>query len=605
MIGMEKKKYSLKSNLQYTIKGMSVWGERLISLQILGVLADAAELFAVPVLVRWMIHFLEIKVSWTGILRLLGIYAAVLLLVYLVRGMVINRTKWKMKYVLICFKRELMQTMMSMDYANLENPKVLDEHERIRNVMNNKDAGIEGMMNSTVQCAKFLLQILVAAVMIFKLSLMLIFLLCGLLALAFVPISRAKQEDKERVWDALGSYWRNHFNLGYLTTNFDAAKEIRMYDMKNFIYEKYMQVNAAIQEKYVLSRNIWIKCHALVKLLELLQELCLYTFLIYNLAKGNLTVADFTLYISAVHIFSKAVNDFTLEFADLKKQSLEVADFRCFIDTYKNEDVMGESMTGERPNLTFEDVSFCYEGQTQNALSGVNISIPYGQRLAVVGLNGAGKTTFIKLLCGFYEPLTGRMLKDGKNLQSEDKGRRFSLFSAVFQNVELYPFSIAENISMKLLEDTDLKKVEECLKKCGLYEKVQGLKKKERTQMLKYLDSDGIDISGGEKQKLALARALYKDAPVIILDEPTAALDPLAEERLYKDFDKLIGNKTGIYISHRLSSTRFCDKIAMFKEGRIVEYGTHDELIALKGEYYSIYEAQAQYYKEEEEKCDE
>ncbi len=602
---MGKKKYSLVDNLHYTLKGMSAWGNQLMALQGLGVLADSVELFVVPVLVKLIIQQLEMETSWTSIIKLMGGYAVIILAVYMLQGVITNQTKWRMKYVLIRFKRELMNTMMSMDYANLENPKVLDEHERIRNVMNNKDAGIEGMMNSSVQCGKFLLQILIAAVLISRLSIVLVLILCGLLTLAFVPINRAKKKDKDEVWDALGGYWRKHFNLGFLTTHFDAAKEIRMYDMKDFIYTKYLGVNAAIQKKYIHSRNIWVKCHGLVKALELLQEMCLYVFLIYNLAKGNLTVADFTLYISAVHIFSKAVNDFTLEFTDLKKQSLEVADFRAFIDAYTIPDAEQECPAAMTPDFAYEEVSFCYEGQTKNALDKINITIPYGQRLAVVGLNGAGKTTFIKLLCGLYEPSEGKILMNGKDTRSEGKTSRFSRFSAVFQNVEMYPFSIAENISMQPLKETDLEKVKECLKKCGLYEKVQGLKKKEHTQMLKVLDSEGIDFSGGEKQKLALARALYKDAPVIILDEPTAALDPLAEERLYKAFDELIGDKTGIYISHRLSSTRFCDKIAMFKEGRIVEYGTHEELIALKGEYYSIYETQAQYYKEEEEKGDE
>ncbi len=605
MIGMRMKKYSLVDNLHYTLKGMSAWGNQLMTLQGLGVLVDGVELFVVPILVKLIIQQLELKASWTEIAKLMGGYAVIILVVYMLQGIIINQTKWRMKYVLIRFKRELMNTMMSMDYPNMENPKVLDEHERIRNVMNNKDAGIEGMMNSSVQCGKFLLQMLIAAVLISRLSIVLVLILCGLLALAFVPINRAKKKDKAEVWDALGGYWRKHFNLGFLTTHFDAAKEIRMYDMKDFIYGKYMGVNAAIQEKYIHSRNIWLKCHGLVKTLEMLQEICLYVFLIYNLAKGNLTVADFTLYISAVHIFSKAVNDFTLEFTDLKKQSLEVADFRKFIDIYTIPDVEHTSTIKKMPEFVYEDVSFRYEGQIKKALERINITIPYGQRLAVVGLNGAGKTTFIKLLCGLYEPSEGKILMNGKDLRLEDKNDRFSQFSAVFQNVEMYPFSIAENISMQRLEDTDLGKVEECLKKCGLYEKVQGLKKKEHTQMLKILDSEGIDFSGGEKQKLALARALYKDAPVIILDEPTAALDPLAEERLYRAFDELIGDKTGIYISHRLSSTRFCDKIAMFKDGRIVEYGTHDELIALKGEYYSIYETQAQYYKEQEEKGDE
>lgn len=174
------------------------------------------------------------------------------------------------------------------------------------------------------------------------------------------------------------------------------------------------------------------------------------------------------------------------------------------------------------------------------------------------------------------------------------------MFSTMFQNVELYPFSVAQNISMQLTEDTDLEKVDDCLQKCGIYEKLKGFKYKEQTQVLKVLDDKGVDFSGGKKQKLALARVLYKDEPIIILDEPTAALDSLAEERLYKDFDKIIGDKTGIYISQRLSSTRLCDVIAMFKNGRIVEYGAHEELMALKGEYYTMYEAQAQYYRDEE-----
>lgn len=599
---MSRKKYSLTDNLHYTIQGMCTWGKCLMPLQLLGVLVDSAELFVVPVLVKLLIQQLEMKRPLESVIKIMGGYALVILVVYLLQGIVTNQTGWRMKYVLIRFKRELMNAMLSMDYANLENPKVLDEHERIRNVMNNKDAGIEGMMTSSVRCGKFILQIVIAALLISRLSWGLILILSGLLALAFVPINRAKRKDKEEVWDALGGWWRKHFNLGFLTNRFDAAKEIRIYGMKDFIYKKYLGVNAAIQEKYVHSRNIWARCHSVVKLLELLQEIFLYAFLIWNLAKGNLTIADFTLYISAVHIFSRAVNDFTLEFADIKKQSAEVADFRSFIDSYTTTDEKQEAADGQKPDIEYKDISFCYQGQTRNALENVNLTIPYGQRLAVVGLNGAGKTTFIKLLCGLYEPSQGQIRMNGKDLREYGKESLFSHFSAVFQNVEVYPFSVAENVSMRPMKETDLDKVRDCLKQCGLYEKVQGMKQKEYTQMLKVLDSEGVDFSGGEKQKLALARALYKEASVIILDEPTAALDPLAEERLYRDFDELIGDKTGIYISHRLSSTRFCDRIAMFQDGNLVEYGTHEELIALKGAYYALYETQAQYYREEEKK---
>ena len=596
-----KKKYGLKDNLGYVLAGMTKWGKGLMPVQIIGNIVDTAELFVVPILVKLVIGKIETGSNVESIMYMIGIYAAVILLVYLLQGYVMNQTGWRMKYVLIRFKRELMDTMLTMDYANMENPKVLDEHERIRNVMNNKDASIEGMMTSSVRCGKFILQLLISVLLISKLNILLVFILTLLLITASIPLEKAKKKDKELVWDALGPFWRRHFNMGYLTTHFNTAKEIRLYDMKEWIYAKYLRLNADIQKKYIISEKIWIKGHVLIAVFQLLQEIALYFFLLWSLAKGNLSIADFTLYVSSVHIFSNAVNSFFQELSNLKKQSSEVADFRKFVDTYKKDVKRSEENGPDKPDIEFDDVTFCYESQSKNALENVSIKIPYGQRLAVVGLNGAGKTTFIKLLCGLYSPSEGTIRIAGKEAESLNLKTRFGLFSPVFQNVEEYPFSVSENVSMDLMDKTDEVKVKDCLEKCGLSEKIKKLIFKERTQVLKVLDENGTDFSGGEKQKLAFARALYKDATIIILDEPTAALDPLAEEKMYKDFDRLIGSKTGIYISHRLSSTRFCDVIAMFKDGHIAEYGTHDELMKLKGEYYEIYDAQAQYYKESEE----
>ena len=591
-------KYSILNNLKYVLNGMHKYGKNLLLVQILGVIVDGLELFLVPVLVKFVIQYIEDQRDIRDILTLIGIYALVFIIINVSQGLILNQSEWKMRFVLIRFKRELMATMLSMKYANMENSEVLDEHEKIRNVMNNKDAGIEGMMNSSVRCGKFIIQMVIAAVLISRLSIWLTLTISIILFLASIPIDNAKKKDKEKVWDALGPYWRRHFNLGFLTQNFMAAKEIRLYSMKEWIYRKYLSVNKDIQEKYIISRNIWHKCHFIVKILEFVQEIVLYLFLLYAVYKGNMTIADFTLYISSVHIFSKAVNDFMNEFADIKKQSLDVADFRGFIDLYSTDDSGVIEKNESKPLLKFSNVTFGYEGQTVNALDEINIEIPYGQRLAVVGLNGAGKTTFIKLLCGLYKPSSGTIYIANKNAESLKDSKRFGLFAPVFQNIEVYPFTVAENISMKALENTDINRVNECLKMCGLYNKIQSLRYKEKTQMLNVIDEKGVDLSGGEKQKLALARALYKDSPIIILDEPTSALDPLAEEQVYKSFDKLIGNKTGIYISHRLSSTKFCDKIAVFSNGKIVEYGTHEELMSLQGEYYNIFEAQAQYYRE-------
>ncbi|MCR5619018.1 MAG: ABC transporter ATP-binding protein/permease [Lachnospiraceae bacterium] len=596
-----KEKYGFLGNLKYVIHGMKKDGGHLLGLQVLGVAAETVSLFIIPVTVKLIIDSLTSGEGIEKTMILILINSLVMLTVYLVSGYVENNTPYKMKHALISFKRELTETMISMEYSNLENPKVLDEHERIRNVMNVKTQGIEGMMDSTVKCGKLILQMIMAGILISGLHPLLIVILLLLLLLSFFVIDKTKIRDKELVWDALGPYWRKHFNLGYLTNHFNSAKEIRVYDMKDYIYGKYLDINRDILEKYKISRNIWIGSNAICMPLALLQEVSLYAFLIYELSKNNLTVAEFTLYVASVHIFTKALGDFIQEYTEIKKQSLQVRDFRAFIDEYRIPDApVGElPPICEKPSFEFSDVTFCYEGQSKAALEHVSIKIPYGQRLAIVGLNGAGKTTFIKQLAGFYKPTGGTIRLNGRDTSEMDREDLFRYFSAVFQNVEEYPFTVAENVSMKRYEDTDKKRILECIERCGLTERIGKLDAGIKNQVLKVIENDGADFSGGEKQKLALARALYKDAPVIILDEPTSALDPLAEERLYTSFNDLIGDRTGIFISHRLSSTKFCDKVAMFEDSHLVEYGSHEELMAKKGKYYELYETQAQFYREE------
>ncbi len=596
-----KEKYGFLSNLKYVVYGMKKDGEHLLGLQIVGVAAETVSLFIIPVTVKLIIDSLTSGAGYEKTIILIGINALVMLIVYLVSGYVENNVPYKMKHALISFKRELTETMTSMEYSNLENPKVLDEHERIRNVMNVKTQGIEGMMDSTVKCGKLILQVVMAGILISGLHPLLTVILLVLLILSFFVIDRTKIKDKELVWDALGPYWRKHFNLGYLTNHFNSAKEIRVYDMKDYIYGKYMDINRDILKKYRLSRNIWFANFSVCMPLTLLQEVSLYAFLIYELSKNNLTVAEFTLYVASVHIFTKALTDFIQEYTEIKKQSLQVKDFRAFIDEYRILEEISDTLpaANENPSFEFHDVTFCYEGQKKNALEHISVRIPYGQRLAIVGLNGAGKTTFIKLLAGFYKPSEGNITLNGRDISDMSRDDLFRYYSAVFQNVEEYPFTVAENVSMKRYEDTDERRVHECIDKCGLSEKIGKLDAGINSQVLKVIEKDGVDFSGGEKQKLALARALYKDAPVIILDEPTSSLDPLAEERLYTNFNDLIGDRTGIFISHRLSSTKFCDKVAMFEDSHLVEYGSHEELMAKKGKYYELYETQAQFYREE------
>ena len=251
-------------------------------------------------------------------------------------------------------------------------------------------------------------------------------------------------------------------------------------------------------------------------------------------------------------------------------------------------------------HFTFENVSFRYPGREEYALKNLNLTLPFKEKLAVVGLNGAGKTTFIKLLLKLYQPTEGRILLNGVDLRDIRTEDYYALFAPVFQDLELYAFSLAENVSMKTAEETNPERVKECLNRAGLGEKLKEWPKGIETPMLRILHNDGILLSGGEKQKMALARALYKDAPIVVLDEPTAALDARAESETYERFDSFVHGKTAVYVSHRLASTRFCDCIAMFEDGELVEYGSHEELMERRGKYAHLFELQAQYYQEEE-----
>lgn len=246
--------------------------------------------------------------------------------------------------------------------------------------------------------------------------------------------------------------------------------------------------------------------------------------------------------------------------------------------------------------IEFRDVSFCYPGSKEYALRHFSLKLKIGEKLAIVGMNGSGKTTMIKLLCRLYDPQEGEILLNGVDIRKFKQEEYSQLFSVVFQDYTLFSLMLAQNVAVDV--EYDKEKVEQCLVDAGFGERLADWKQGLDTYLNKDYEDEGVEISGGEAQKIALARAIYKDAPFILLDEPTAALDPLAEYEIYTSFDKIAGAKTAIYISHRLSSCKFCDKIAVFHKGQLVQLGSHEELVAdTNGKYYEMWEAQAQYYR--------
>ncbi len=252
--------------------------------------------------------------------------------------------------------------------------------------------------------------------------------------------------------------------------------------------------------------------------------------------------------------------------------------------------------------MELKNVSFTYEGADKPVISNMNLKINAGEKLALIGLNGAGKTTLVKLICGFYAPTKGEILLNGIPIEDFSREQYYSLISVLFQDYTILPVAIDENIASCGKEQISKDRLYETLQQSGFKERYDRLTKGGDSLLAKDVNRDAVDFSGGEKQRLLFARALYKDAPLLILDEPTASLDPIAENEIYMKYGEVTKGKTSVYISHRLSSTRFCDRIVLLEDGNIVESGTHDTLMKHNGKYAQLYELQSQYYKDEADK---
>lgn len=325
-----------------------------------------------------------------------------------------------------------------------------------------------------------------------------------------------------------------------------------------------------------------------------------YIFVGLKAISGAISIGCIVQYAGSINQFMSGSTEVLSSFNNIRNNNQYL---QLYIDFMNIE---GEKYKGSLPvekrnddeyEIEFRNVSFKYPGTDVYVLKNVSIKLNIGERLAVVGMNGSGKTTFIKLLCRLYDPNEGEVLLNGIDIKKYDYEEYMNLFSIVFQDFKLFSFPLGENVAASV--DYDDKKVESFLEKSGLKERLKDMPKGVQTPLYKDFDEDGVEISGGEAQKMALARALYRDAPIIILDEPTAALDPIAEFEIYSKFNEIVGTKTAFYISHRLSSCRFCDEIAVFHEGMIIQKGNHDELLQDEdGKYYELWHSQAQYYNE-------
>lgn len=396
--------------------------------------------------------------------------------------------------------------------------------------------------------------------------------------------------------------YNKKMNYAYHTSvNRAFAKDIRIFGLRTWVEDVWNSAYSLYRAFLEKREKIYLWTNVIDLVLAFVRNGIAYAYLIGLTLNQGLPVSQFLLYFNAVSGFTQWVTGILDQFSILHKQSLDLSTVRELLEwpeQFRFED--GEPLAKDLDKeyeIKLEDVSFRYPKAEKDTISHINLTIHPGEKLAIVGLNGAGKTTLVKLVCGFLDPTQGRVLLNGEDIRKYNRRDYYKLFEAVFQDFSVLEASVAENVAQRV-EDIDIPKVWSCLEEAGLTEKVRSLPKQLDTKIGRRVFEDGVELSGGQTQRLMLARALYKDAPLLVLDEPTAALDPIAENDIYMKYSEMTHGRTSLFISHRLASTRFCDRILFMEHGKIAEEGTHDQLLKLGGGYANLFEVQSQYYKE-------
>lgn len=496
-------------------------------------------------------------------------------------------------------EKEYIHAVLNTEYKNHENSEYKDLTERVKNNVN----ALNFIFNTLVNFITNLFQLIGYTYIIVQLHWLIIVAI-----IVIIKINSVLAEKREKMGyefqPIIANFARRCEYIYSTMIGFGAGKDIRMNNAADWLQRKYKAETESYIKSFKKKQNKEVKITIVDHLVNAVQTIIMYGYSAYMAILGKITVGSFSMYLGAITSFVSSFTGFVSKLVNLKYWGYYVDDYKRFLEMSKSEStaccdnsITENDLAGGA--IKFENVSFKYPGTENYVLKDVSLRIEQGEKLSIVGYNGAGKTTFIKLICRLYAPTEGRITLGGIDIQTIDYKLYRKILGVVFQDFQLFAFSVKENILLDMELDED--RLNWAVEKSGISEKINGLENGIETSISKEFDENGIEFSGGEGQKLASARAYYRNAPVVILDEPTAALDPIAEGKLYERFNSIMENKTAIYISHRLASVKFCDRVAVFEGGRVTEYGTHDELMAQNGTYFNMFTTQAKYYKEDAE----
>lgn len=496
------------------------------------------------------------------------------------------------------FDAKIRHKMMQMNYESTEDKKILEETQKARYGLSFSAGGFQGVIRPFSEMFTGLITLLGTVSLILANSPLLVLLVVINVAINSL-LNRKKNKLQLANFKILSSISRAYDYLTVALSDIRYGKDIRLYHAEEMMLTKADHYN---DEQTSIIRKQFTDIFKFTRITNLNMAVTAglsYLYLGYLGLTGSLSIGDFAMMATASTTFLNSINSISNGILAVQNKCNYAYEYVHFMKSRKYIPEEGKKELNDTRQciIEFKNVSFTYPGSEKETLKNISLRLQDGEHLSIVGLNGSGKTTLIKLLCRLYKVTKGEILLNGTNILDYDFNEYIKLISVVFQDFKLMPFTLKENITMENTDKIKDEELDELLKKTGLDQKVKDLDLGLHTFVFKNYDKAGFEPSGGEQQKIAIARALFKDAPMVILDEPTAALDPIAEYEIYRQFNDLVNNKTAIYISHRLSSCKFCDKIAVLSDGMLSEYGTHEELLRKSdGLYAKMFHAQAQYY---------
>lgn len=595
-----KPKYNLWQNTGFMLRTSRKYAKSVFPLCIVLALLSAGKSVAELLIAPAILNKIELSASLGSVVLTIAAFAFVLMLLsglrsYVDTNALFGRIAVRSQGIYLSISRKYAKT----SYPNLLNTDFLALGEKASAACSANSEASEAIWTTLTDLMTSCIGFIVYLALLTNLNLWLAALVAATTAVSYFASKRINEWGYLHRSEELELTKRIEY-ANKTATSREFAKDIRMFGLRGWLEDLWgstMRLYSAFCAKRE-RKYIWANIIDIV--LTFLRNGIAYAFLIGITVKNGLPASQFLLYFAALSGFAQWVVEILDKLSVMHKQSLDISTIREFLDWDEPFDLNGGERIAFEPNKQYEirldNVSFRYPKADKDTLSHINLTVHPGEKLAIVGLNGAGKTTLVKLVCGFLDPTEGRILLNGEDIRKFNRNDYYALFSAVFQEFSVLDVTVKENVA-QCVDGIDETRVWQCIDKAGLTGKIKSLPKGIETHLGRRVFKDGVEFSGGQTQRLMLARALYKNAPILVLDEPTAALDPIAENDIYQKYNEMTHGRTSFFISHRLASTRFCDRIIFVDGGKIAEEGTHDELLKNGGGYAYMFEVQSKYYR--------